>query len=67
MHKATSETYVVRIYRRDTLDPDQVHGLVERAGRRKTQPFDSLQELIEIMSTAPGPRVAVVSGKFRRP
>ena len=67
MNKAANETYVVRIYRRDTVDPENVHGLIEVAGRRAARRFSSRRELVEILCEAPHSRSAGrVQGKIRR-
>jgi len=47
------ENYIVRIYRRDDLNPDDVIGMVERVERDDRQPFHSLSELYEILSLCP--------------
>ena len=45
------ETFIVRIYQRDTEDPSKVAGAVEIPGVRTLFPFDSQNSLQLILST----------------
>jgi hypothetical protein len=47
------ENYIVRIYRRDECQPDNIAGLVETAETGATQPFHSLSELTMILAETP--------------
>ena len=47
------ENYIVRIYRRDEQNPDDVIGMVERVEWDDRQPFHGLSELCEILSLRP--------------
>jgi len=44
------ENYIVRIYRRDEQNPDDVIGMVERVELDDRHPFHSLSELCKILS-----------------
>lgn len=44
------DSYVVRIYRRDGLNPEKLVGLVEKVGREETRAFHTVAELGEILS-----------------
>ena len=39
------ESYLIRIYRRDVEDPEQITGTVEEIGTQESQGFKSLVEL----------------------
>ena len=45
------ETFIIRIYQRDTDDPSKVAGAVEIPGVKKLFPFDSQNSLQLILST----------------
>ena len=47
------ENYIVRVYRRDDQNPDEVIGMVERVEREDRRPFHSLSELCKILSLCP--------------
>ena len=47
------ENYIVRIYRRDEQNPDDVIGMVERVEWDDRQPFRGLSELCKILSLCP--------------
>ena len=47
------ENYIVRIYRRDDQNPDDVIGMVERVEWDDRQPFRGLSELCKILSLCP--------------
>ena len=44
------ENYILRIYRRDEVDPDNVVGLVEPVEKGEPQPFRTLTELTAILA-----------------
>jgi hypothetical protein len=44
------QNYIVRIYRRDELDPDGVTGLVEAVETGAIQPFSTLSELATLLA-----------------
>ncbi|HAK61069.1 MAG TPA: hypothetical protein DCO77_11940 [Nitrospiraceae bacterium] len=46
----TSETYIVRIYRRDENDPRHVAGMVEIAGGDERRTFSNYDELWEALA-----------------
>ena len=50
MKRAETETYIVRIYRRDQRGAGQLHGTVERAGGGQAQPFGNVEALLELLS-----------------
>ncbi len=43
------ESYIIRIYRRDALDPEIVSGLAEGSSMEKPVPFSSLREVLDIL------------------
>ncbi len=43
------ENYIVRIYRRDSEDPQQVAGVVELVEPGKTKAFSCIEELNQIL------------------
>ena len=47
------ENYIIRIYRRDDQNPDDVIGMVERVEWGDRQPFRGLSELCKILSLYP--------------
>ncbi len=47
------ENYIVRIYRRDEQNPDDVIGMVERVEWGDRQPFRSLSELCKFFHCVP--------------
>lgn len=44
------ENYIVRIYRRDDNDPENVVGMLESVETQKQQPFHSLVTLTRLLS-----------------
>ena len=44
------DSYVVRIYRRDGLNPEKLVGLVEKVGLEETRTFHTVAELGQILS-----------------
>ncbi len=44
------ESYLIRIYRRDVEDPEQITGTVEEIGTQESQGFKNLVELGEIIT-----------------
>jgi len=47
------ENYIVRIYRRDNTDPDQVNGVLESVEQETRQPFFSLNALSSMLADRP--------------
>ncbi len=47
------ENYIVRIYRRDSIDPDRVYGVLESVEQETRHPFASLHTLQEMLATDP--------------
>jgi len=43
------ENYIVRIYRRNSNDPDSITGVVEKPDRHESEPFSSIDNLISIL------------------
>ncbi len=43
------ESYIIRIYRRDTLNPDSVSGLVEGSSLKKPVVFSSIREILDVL------------------
>ena len=50
------ENYIVRIYRRDSDQPDSIVGLVESVETGEIQSFHSVSELTEIIAAPPTAR-----------
>lgn len=48
------ENYIVRIYRRNASDPNEVVGYVECVETAENLPFTSIADLVAILSTACG-------------
>ena len=51
-----NDSYVVQIYRRDTLDPSRLTGTVERIGNGQQRAFSSMTELWAYLAADPLPR-----------
>jgi len=47
-----SDSYVVRVYRREETDTSRLVGLVETVGNDEQKPFATIDELWKILSTA---------------
>lgn len=47
------ESFIVRIYRQDELDPSQITGTVVKAGEDLEASFSTSDELLNIISHAP--------------
>jgi len=45
-----SDSYVIRVYRREESDTSQMVGLVETVGNEEKKPFTSYEELWKILS-----------------
>ncbi len=45
------ETYVVRVYRRNSSRPAEIVGIVEQVGTKHTRRFSDVGELIVILTT----------------
>ena len=46
---AVSESYVVRIYRRDRQSPECISGVVERSDRDESHGFRTVNELLRLL------------------
>ena len=46
------ESYIVRVYRRGQIDPDEVAGLVETVGTDEKRPFKSFSGLVSAILRA---------------
>ena len=44
------ESYIVRLYRRDATNPENLVGLIETVGVEKTRSFHTVAELVAILS-----------------
>jgi hypothetical protein len=51
-----SDSYVIRVYRREETDTSQMVGLVETVGNEEHKPFASVEELWKILSAQHKPR-----------
>ena len=47
------ENYIVRIYRRDSDDPQKIAGMVENVTKRENATFKSSEELMHILVMPP--------------
>ncbi len=47
------ENYIVRIYRRDSVDPEQVNGVLESVEQGTQQPFANLNTLSSMLASGP--------------
>ncbi len=45
------ENYIVRIYRRDSADPNKVAGVFESVEQETENTFTSLNSLVELLAT----------------
>ncbi len=45
------ENYIVRIYRRDSVDPNKVAGIFESVEQETENTFTDLSSLVELLST----------------
>ena len=52
--ESASESYLIRIYRRDPRDPQLVAGLVELIEKERTETFKNAGELLGILGIAGG-------------
>ncbi len=50
------ENYIVRIYRRDSIDPDKVAGVFESVENETSSAFTSLSNIVELLSPKCGDR-----------
>lgn len=57
------DTYVVRVYRRDSDNPEVLAGVVEEIGIAGNRAFNTLKELWEILDS---PRTAVLKRAAQR-
>lgn len=44
------DSYIVRLYRRDAANPENLVGLVETVGVEEARPFHTVDELVAILS-----------------
>lgn len=44
------DSYIVRLYRRDNRNPENLVGLVETVGAEEIRPFHTVNELVAILS-----------------
>lgn len=44
------DSYIVRLYRRDAENPENLVGLVETVGEDEKRPFHTVSELVAILS-----------------
>jgi hypothetical protein len=58
------ENYIVRIYRRDDLEPDGVTGVVEAVETGEMQPFSALSELATLLAETSTETEESVTGKL---
>ncbi len=49
------ENYIVRIYRRDSTDPDRINGVLESVEQEIQRPFTSFNSLKNMLATNPEP------------
>jgi len=68
------ESYIVRLYRRDTTNPGNLVGLIEPVGLDKTRPFHTVNHLVAILSaphtlerTVPQPVLRVIEAGKKNP
>ena len=68
------ENYIVRLYRRDDANPENLVGLIETVGADKTRPFHTVSELVAILSephtlerTFPQPVLRVIEAGKKNP
>ena len=47
------ENYIVRIYRRNESDPQQIAGMLENVEKSENTAFKSFEELMQLMSRLP--------------
>jgi len=57
------ENYIVRIYRRDSADSEQIAGIVESVERNENIMFKSIEELMHIMRVVPNADKPEISNK----
>ena len=63
------ENYIVRIYRRDASDPEQVTGMLESVEQDTRRPFKNLTTLTSMLAgnTADTPEASTQPGTGTRP
>lgn len=61
-----SDSYVIRVYRREETDTRQMVGLVETVGNEEQRPFATIEELWKILSSEHKPRKIRPSTTKRR-
>ncbi len=60
-----SDSYVVRVYRREETDTRQMVGLVETVGNEEHRPFSTLEDLWNILNTVNKPAKTRKTAKKR--
>jgi len=60
------ETYVVRVYRRNSSRPAEIVGIVEQVGTERTLRFSNVEELNAILTTVTTPTEARPYEKDKR-
>ncbi len=63
--EAQMDSYIVRLYRRDADNPENLVGLVETVGEEGKRPFHTTGELTAILSE-PRPDIAAVHAPVLR-
>ncbi len=63
------ENYIVRIYRRNSNDPEQVNGVLESVEQETRRPFSDLDTLNTMLASEPEalPTESVPSGSNTQP
>lgn len=68
------DSYIIRMYRRDAENPENLVGLVETVGEEAKRPFHSAGELVAILSesnslklTAARPALRVIEAGKKNP
>lgn len=59
------DSYIVRMYRRDADNPENLVGLVETVGEEEKRAFHSLSELTAILSEPHGLKLTVARPALR--
>jgi hypothetical protein len=59
------DSYIVRMYRRDADNPENLVGLVETVGEDVKRPFHSVGELVAILSESNPLKLTVVKPALR--
>jgi hypothetical protein len=59
------DSYIVRMYRRDADNPENLVGLVETVGEEEKRPFHSVSELVAILSESHSSKLTVAKPALR--